>query len=162
MDNYYDPAKEIEIDLIDLMWKLLMQWKAILIVCIAMGLIVPGIKLAKDQAEYRSALAEKAAAEEQASKPTGERIEAALELLPAGDRQAVMLVVQQQEFADKQQDYLEKSILLSEDPSNQRTLTLNYLLKSDSDTNMKALVDAYDAGRRNEDVMGRLGVVIDP
>lgn len=160
--NNYNPPQEIEIDLIDLMWKLLMQWKAILIVCIIMALLVPGVKYAKDSKAYKAALAEKKAAEEQASKPEEEQIEAALESLPAKDREDVMFIVQQQELADLQKDYLENSIYLNTNPASQRQLSVKYLLKTDGGTDIGTLADAYSTCLRRKDTIKALRDVIAP
>ena len=162
MNNSYNAPRAIEIDLKDLMWKLLMQWKAILLVCIAMALLVTGAKHVNDTKAYKAALAERKTAEEQASRPAEERIADVLDVLPETDRQAVMLYVQMQESADRQQDYLDNSILMNENPASQRTLTIRYLLKSDSGTSMKTLVESYDAGLRNDELMGKLREAIDP
>jgi len=162
MDSSYNPIKEFEIDLKDLFRKFLMQWKAVLTVCLLMALLVPCVMYFRDRSAYEAALADKAAAEEASSKTSEERIEAALAPLSASDRKAVLAAAEQQEFADEQQAYINESILLNENPANQRTLTVYYLISSDSGTDMKALVDAYDAGLRDDGFMGSLRDEIAP
>ena len=143
MNNSYSAPRVIEIDLKDLMWKLLMQWKAILLVCIVMALLVPGLKYAKDSNAYKAELADKKKAEEEASKPAEERIDAALKLLPADQRADVLFVVQQQDMVNVQKDYLNNSILLNTDPASQRQLSFKFVLKSETGTDMRTLADAY-------------------
>ena len=162
MDSSYNPIKEFEIDLKDLFRKFLMQWKAVLAVCLLMSLLVSCVMYSRDKAEYESALADKAAAEEASSKTSEERIEAALAPLSESDRNTVLLVAEQQQFANEQQAYINESILLNEDPASQRTLTVYYMISSDGGADMKALVDAYDAGLRNDDFMGSLRDEIAP
>ena len=162
MNNSYNAPRAIEIDLKDLMWKLLMQWKAILLVCIAMALLVPGLKYAKDSNAYKAEIAEKKAAEEEASKPAEERIDAALKLLPADQREDVLFVVQQKDMVNVQKDYLNNSILLNTDPASQRQLALKYVLKSETGTDMRTLADAYSTCIRRTSSLESLREIISP
>ena len=162
MNNSYNAPREIEIDLVDLMWKLLMQWKAVLIVCILMALLVPGVKYVKDSKAYKAQLADKKKAEEQTSKPANERIESALKLLPADARDDVLFLIQQQEMIDTQKDYLNNSIWINTDPASQRHLSIKYLLKSGSGTDMRTLADAYSTVLHTSETLEELCDVIDP
>ena len=162
MNNSYNAPRTIEIDLIDTMWKLLMQWKAILLVCIAMALLVPGIKYAKDSSAYKAELADKKKAEEEASKPTEDRIDAALKLLPADQREDVLFVVQQQDMVNVQKDYLNNSILLNTDPASQRQLSFKFVLKSEAGTDMRTLADAYSTCIRRTSSLESLREIIAP
>ena len=162
MNNSYSTPRTIEIDLKDLIWKLLMQWKAILLVCIFMALLIPGIKYVKDSNAYKTALAEKKKAEEEASKPVEERIDAALKLLPAGQRDDVLFVVQQQDMVNVQKDYLNNSILLNTDPASQRQLSLKFVLKSETGTDMRTLADAYSTCIRRTSSLESLREIISP
>ena len=162
MNNNYNAPRAIEIDLKDLMWKLLMQWKAILLVCIAMALLVPGLKYAKDSNTYKAELADKKKAEEEASKPAEGRIDAALKLLPVDQREDVLFVVQQQDMINVQKDYLNNSILLNTDPASQRQLSLKFVLKSENGTDMRTLADAYSTCIRRTSSLDSLREIISP
>ena len=162
MNNSYNQPRAIEIDLKDLMWKLLMQWKAILLVCIAMALLVPGLKYAKDSNAYKTAIADKKKAEEEVSKPAEERIDAALKLLPADQREDVLFVVQQQDMVSVQKDYLNNSILLNIDPTSQRQLSFKFVLKSETGTDMRTLADAYSTCIRRTGSLESLREIISP
>lgn len=162
MNNSYNVPRAIEIDLIDTMWKLLMQWKAVLLVCIAMALLVPGIKYARDNSAYKDKLADKNKAEEESSKPIEDRIDAALKLLPADQREDVLFVVQQQDMVNVQKDYLNNSILLNTDPASQRQLSLKFVLKSESGTDMRTLADAYSTCIRRTSSLENLREIISP
>ncbi|MBR2706484.1 MAG: hypothetical protein IKE74_04500 [Mogibacterium sp.] len=162
MENSYNAPREIEIDLADLIWKLLMQWKAMLLVCIAMALLIPGIKYAKDSSAYKAELADKKKAEEEASKPVEDRIDAALKLLPADQREDVLFVVQQQDMVDVQKEYLNNSILMNTDPANQRQLALKFVLKSDNGTDMRTLANSYSTYLHRADTLESLREIISP
>lgn len=162
MNNRYGAQFEIELNLIDLIWKLLMQWKAILILCVAMGILAPGIKYYKDNNAYKAELAARKEAEEQLSLPAEERIEAALSALPAEQHDDVLFAVQEQDLITKQKEYLNDSILLNLDPSRQRQLVISYVIKSDKEMDMRALADAYSTLLCKNDVLIKLRDIIDP
>lgn len=162
MNSYYSPSQEYEIDIHDFFWKLLMQWKAVLIVCLVMAFLVPGAKFLKDSRDYESTLAEQAEAEEEASLPMEERINAILDMLPAEDVSAVRFVVQQQDLIALQQDYFNNSILLNIDPTSQRNLNIKYYLQRGEVSDMQALVDAYSTCVRRTKVIQSFREVISP
>ena len=162
MNKYNNTTSEVEIDLIDLMWKLLMQWKAILIACIFMALLVPGAKYMKDSNVYKAAVEEKAKLEAEASRPADERIEEALAPLNENDRGAVQLLLQQEDMVALQQDYLNNSIGLNVDPTSQRTLTIIYLIKSGDSTNMQTIMDTYGTCIHRKEYITKLREIIDP
>lgn len=162
MNNSYNAPRVIEIDLKDLMWKLLMQWKAILLVCIAMAMLISGFKYVKDSNAYKAEITEKKKAEEEVSKPADERIDAALKLLPADQREDVLFVVQQKDMVNVQKDYLNNSILLNTDPASQRQLSLKFVLKSETGTDMRTLADAYSTCIRRTSSLESLREIISP
>jgi hypothetical protein len=152
---------EVEIDLIDLLWKILMQWKAVLLVCIAMALIVPGIKYTKDKNDYQAALAAQKEAEAAASRPAEDRIEEALAPLSSDDRAGVVFLMNQRELLDQQRDYLANSILLR-NPSSQRQLVTNYLIRGSESSDMRTLADTYTTHLHSKDAVSVLRDAIDP
>lgn len=162
MNNYYNPPQEVEIDLIDVLWKLLMQWKAVLIVCIICALLVPGVKYAKDSEAYKAEAAKHKELEEQASMPLEERINDVLGALPADQTGDIEFILQQQDMIDRHNEYLSNSILMNTDPDSQRTITAKYIITSDGDAELQTLVDGYDALFRSDAFVAALREVIDP
>ena len=162
MNRFNSPAPEVEIDLIDMFWKLLMQWKAILIVCIITALMASGAKYLMDSAAYTAFTEEQKKTEAEASRPQDERIAEVLGKLPTSEKSMVLLVLQQEDMIELQQDYLNNSIGLNLDPANQRTLTIKYLLRSDAEADMQTLTDAYGTCIRRKEYMEKLGDIIDP
>lgn len=162
MNNDYATQREIEIDFIDLIWKLLMQWKVILFVCIAMGLLVPSVKYIRDKNAYEIELAKRKEAAAQASRPAEDRIEDALSSLSVDQRDDVLYLARQQEILSSMEEHLSNSILFNLDPSNQRRLTINYVLSSDTGANMRALADSYSACLRQHVFLEKLRNLINP
>lgn len=162
MENSYGTPKSIIIDISSVFWNLLMQWKALLLVCILVSLLVMGVKYCSDRGAYESELANQKASAEQSSKPADEQIENALSSLSPDQRDAVLFLVQQQDMIDTQKDYLNNSILLNIDPARQRQLSTHFLLKSDSATSMRTLVDSYNTFIHGEAFLSSLREIISP
>lgn len=154
---------EVEIDVFDILWKLLMQWKAILIACIITALLASGAKYLKDSKAYKSALSE--AEQTLLSKnsiTTEERIADILDSLSPDQASPLLFILEQQEMIGIQQEYLNNSIWINIDPASQRTVKVRYLLKADSNVDLQVLVDAYTARLRRESFITELREVIDP
>ncbi len=160
--SYVYEEPETEVDLRELLWGLLDQWKAVLIVAFVAAALVPAVKLFRDNRSYQAAVKEAEATAQQAELPEGEGIEKVLETLSAEDRGAVELLVQQQELVKTQSGYLNNSILLSMDPANQRTLYVRYRLNAGDGVEVTPLADAYIALLRRNSSVQELGNIIDP
>lgn len=143
-------------------WELLSQWKAILIVSIITMLVVTGLKYARDTKSYNSWLDERTQMDAQSELSMEEKIDTILGPLSDGDKSDVEYVIKEKEWIRTQRDYLNKSILLNVDPTNQRTISLNYRITSSESRNLTALVYAYLGHLYDSDVLERVGSVIDP
>ena len=162
MNSIYNSSQEYEIDLIEFFWKLLMQWKAVLIVCIAMAVLVPGVKYLKDSKAYDASLAEKAKAEEDASLPVEERISKILETLPEDEASTVQYILEMQDQIALQKYYLSNSILLNSDPTSLRVLSIKYYLQKENVPDIQTLIDAYGTCLHRMKVISDLREIISP
>ena len=135
--------KSIEIDLKDLFWKLLSQWKAIFAAALLMAVLVCGAKHAADVNDYEAALEKEKEASTQTEMSAEERIEAVLGKLSDSDRSAVEYVVSEQKWLNSQKDYMDNSILMSTDPTNQRILKQVYSIKAENGDQLPALMRSY-------------------
>ena len=95
MDYSVYEEPEGELNLKELMWDLLGQWKAILIVALLAAIIVPGAKYLKDTLDYKKALKQAEQTAAQASVSADEQIEGVLSSLSQEDRDAVSYLLQQ-------------------------------------------------------------------
>ena len=152
------------INIKSIIWDLLSQWKAILISAILVALLVPGMKFAKDSKAYEAALENQAQAEaaETEKLSTDEKIEAVLEPLSASDRSDVEFVMKEKEWIRAEREYLNKSLYLNNNPTNQRTLMIDYRLLSNDPGNMTALIYGYANQIYEEPLLKKLGKAIDP
>lgn len=143
MNNQRYQKQIVELDLKELLWDLLAQWKAILVVSLVVALIVCGCKYAKDKSAYSVEVNAQKEAEEQKSISKDERIAIAISALPEKERDAVKLAVEQSVWINNQKEYLQKSILLNENPANQRVLDLRYYVETGSDASATPLIYGY-------------------
>ncbi|MDO5139482.1 MAG: hypothetical protein Q4D71_13620, partial [Oscillospiraceae bacterium] len=162
MNSNYSFKNEYEIDLKDLIWKFLAQWKAVLLFCIIMALVIPGLKYLIDTKAYDTAVAEKAEAEAADSIPFDERIDEILEVIPAEDAAQIRFILEQQDLIDYQNDYLKSSIFANTDPTSQRNLLIKYQMKKSEGVDMQVLIDGYWACLRRKSTITALRDIIAP
>ena len=159
--GYQKIEYEQELDLKKLLWELISQWKAILIVAVAFSLLVAGVKFISDRNTYRENLAQKTETEDKNRNLTvEERISTILGSLPPEEVSEVTFVLNQEEMIEQQRDYLNNSIWINVDPTNQRTLIIGYLLKSDEGVDINTIAAGYTSIMREEDFAKRIRSVI--
>lgn len=121
---------EPEINLIDVIWGLLSQWKAVFVVSLIMALLLTGLKYYKDTNAYNASVKNQEEIEAMSKLSPEEQISSILEGLSEEDRLGVEYVIKQKEWLAKGKSYLRDSILMNTDPTNQRTLILDYYIKA--------------------------------
>lgn len=163
MNNSSYQQPQMEINLLEVIWDLLEQWKAVLAVAIMMALLISGMKYSRDLTRYNSAQRAKEEVE-QLGKTPEERIADILKTLPEGEVATVEFIVNQNEWIEKEKEYMNNSILMNTNPTNQRTLILDYYISvSDvSDAKMTALVYGYAGYLKDESLLNNIGDIIAP
>ena len=156
---------ETEINIKEITWDLLEQWKAVLIVALATMLLVVGLKYAKDTRAYNSAL-DQEKSNNKLNLTNEERIEEALVDLTEDDRATVEYLIKQDEWIESEKDYINKSIRLKTNPTSQRTLEMTYHIKvnesEDAGADAAALIFGYNTQVKRGSVINALGQIIDP
>lgn len=147
------------IDVREIVWDLLSQWKAVCIVALLTMLLVSGAKYAKDYSAYKES---SSGTKQQTDIPAEEKIETILDNLSAADRSDVEYVIKEKDWIRKQREYLNDSILMNVDPTNQRALLMDYNVSTDNNGDMSALVYGYLGQLYNDTVIEKVGQVIAP
>lgn len=153
---------EFKINLKEVIWDLLSQWKAILVVSLAMMLLVTGAKYRKDTNAYEAAMHAREAVQMEGS--ADERISDIIASLPDDEVATVQFLVNQLEWIETEKEYMNNSILMNTNPANQRTLLLDYYV-SLSDVNeatMTALVNGYKGYLRSDNLINAVGQFVSP
>lgn len=155
---------EPEINLIDVIWGLLSQWKAVFVVSLIMALLLTGLKYYKDTNAYNASVKNQEEIEAMSKLSPEEQISSILEGLSEEDRLGVEYVIKQKEWLAKGQSYLRDSILMNTDPTNQRTLILDYYINAPnaSDAVMASLAYGYLGFANSEDLIAALQQIISP
>ena len=128
------------IDLKELLWKLLEQWKAILVFSLIIMLLFSGYSYVKAGA----------GTEESSVIQTPEEILAGLS---EEDRAQVLNVYLESEAKEKVREYIEDSALMKLDPYNVTTLAMSWTVLSDKEINNQ-LVASYRNELDSNDVLG--------
>lgn len=151
----------IEIDPKAIVWGLLSQWKAVVIVSIAMALLVCGYKYHKDVETYHAEIDAQKERAELAKLSVEERIGKVLESLSDEEKTPVLYITREQEWIDEQKKYLNNSILMHTDPTNQRVLKMVYDIDSDED-NLQIVTDSFSDYLKGEAFANAVLPYIDP
>lgn len=153
MSNSFNQQPVTEINLKELFWKMLTQWKALLIVSLIMALLLCGTKHVKDVHAYNDELEAQKKAEKQATLSLDERMEKAMEMLPNDEAESVCYLLREQEWLNTQKEYLNDSILMNTDPTNQRVLKLVYDIEADNPNKIATLIDNYYLFLQSEEII---------
>lgn len=152
----------LEIDFRELIYKLLSQWKAILIASVIMALLICGMKHTQDVRAYKAGQEAEKIAEQQASIPLDERIAEALAALPAEEREAVSFLAQEKIWINEQKDYFNNSVLMKTNPSNQRVLKMVYEITGEDAAVMQGLLHNYSLFLYSDEVCEAIKPYIAP
>ena len=142
MNDRYTP-REIELNLIEVMWGLLAQWKAILIVALAFAVLVPSVVYVKDSQTYQAELKAKS---ENATKLAhiDQAIDKALSGLEEADRPAVEQAVINDDIIAAKQEYLLNSLLVNLNTDEAGSISIGYVFSGVDDVSMQnALLNGY-------------------
>lgn len=162
MDNNKYSKSEIVINFKEVIFDLISQWKALLIVAIFIAVLVTGAKYQIDINAYEAAKIENESANTEAS--AEERISDILAALPEDEAALVEFLIKQNEWIEEEKEYVNNSILLNTNPALQRTLILDYYISmaDPEDSIMTALVYGYAGYLTDEDLINSMRPVIAP
>ena len=126
----------IQIDIVALLKKALIQWRAIIIFAVILGLLVSGLKYIKDLSSYKAALAlsKDETSSDDIIKKSG---------LTVDEQDAVQLAVSQKKQIESQSEYLSDSLYMNLDPMNLRQLSLLYFIKAKGGSDAADLLTVY-------------------
>ncbi len=120
----YEAREEREIDLIDIIWRLLMQWKPIVLAMIVCAAAVAGGMYVRDIRGYRAAVAAQDAMSE----------EDMMAELTEEEYNAVVLLYDSKIQRDEVRKYADESLLLQANPYDRQTLSISYRVDTANET----------------------------
>lgn len=161
MNKQMSQQHYIDIDFKELTWRLLSQWKAIMIVSLIMAVVVCGTKYALDVKEYEAEATAKNNNINEATPSDDEQIAAIMEALPESERETVSLIINEKEWVENQKAYISQSILLKTDSTNQRVLKMVFKIDSENAALIPALLHDYSIYVGGDDVTEAIKPYID-
>lgn len=163
MNNNSYQQPEMDINLKEVIWDLLEQWKAVLITALLIALLVAGAKYYKDSNAYKASIRAKEEIS-QSGKTPEERISDVLDALSDDEKATVEFMVKQNEWIETEKEYLNNSILMNTNPTNQRTLLLDYYISMTdaAEAKMTALVYGYAGYLSDEKLVNAIGQIVAP
>ena len=162
MNNLANDRMDTMFDLRSHLWELLAQWKGMLLFAILIALILSGAKHVSDVKSYREAVENQRIEEEKAQRPTEERINEIINNFSKEDKDTIQYLVQQKQWIKEQKEYLRTSILINVDPTNQKTLIMDFIITCDDPGATTAILKGYQGCIFNEESIKELGKTIDP
>ena len=162
MNNGTNVNRDIYLDYKQIFWDILSQWKIVLIVALAAGILVLMFKYNKDQAAYKARMDEEPLNAELEEEDAEEYLNKMYQNLPENDRDAVMYLLGLEEEIILQQCYLKESLLMNSAPTNQRFVLLNYYLKTAAGMDIQAISDSYAQSLNSNQLQFELGKAISP
>lgn len=160
MDNRKSINRNLE--LTDIIWDILTQWKALLIVSLVVALIISGLKYSNDMKSYNAAKSAENKQEEIITGDPEQQIQDVLAGLPQSDRVLVMQAIKQGQWIEDKNSYIEDSLFMKMNPYDIRILKLGYHIEGVSDPFETAtLISGYESFA-DEDALNSLADVISP
>ena len=149
MNSEINQQNTIQIDLVALLKKMLIQWRCILIFAIIFGLMISGLKYIKDQSAYKAAivLSKDGTSGDDIIKKSG---------LTVDEQDAVQMAVSQKKQIEAQSDYLSESLYMNLDPRNIKQLSILYFIKAENGSDAADLLTVYSEKLLSNDSMKKI------
>ena len=143
--NSYGSYGDIVVDIKEFFWRMLEQWKAVVIFAVIIAIIFSGLMY------FRAS----GSTTEPAAIKTSEEV---FNELSPEDQKAISAVLKEKKYKDITQNYINNSILMSIDPYNAKVLCMTWLVNSEEGIN-KQLVDSYATELRSNSAIDAIGNV---
>ena len=159
MNENRAPQKSVEIDIKEMIVKLLMQWKMMLVFALLIAVLLCGMKYAKDIRAFDAEMASYNQLIEQSSRAEEERIAEVMDTLSEKDKSTVSFVVSEKENVNLLREYINNSVLMKTDPTNQKVLKKVYGITGDI-SNITFLVNDYSSFIYSDEITEKIKPLI--
>ena len=157
MQTKRESLKEnVELNLVDILWKVLMQWRPILVFSILVAFAVSGLKYYKDITAYKASV--QATTEQKTKKTsyTDKDIEKLQDKLSDTELNAVETAVFNQRKILTDQKYLNSSILMQIDSQNKHVVYIDYYMSGAKPKFSELLCRSFSSRFYDRDVLQKL------
>lgn len=154
MNSFFN--QEIEIKTTDLISRLALQWKAILITAIVTSLVFGGLKYYKDNNDYIRQKKDANEISRISTLPEEKQIEEILLPFSDSEKEAIISVSLLQDWIEMQNEKLSNSLVMQTDPTSQRTLLLEYSIENTDESNAEKIAKDYKMFVYDDEVINQL------
>lgn len=155
-----DLQNNVQINFIDILWKILIQWRAILIFSIIIGLGITSLKYEKDMAAYKIAV-DNAESKQLNVKLSGKEIAKLQNSLSDAELNTVNTAVFNQQKILTDQKYLDSSLLMNVDSQNEHVVYIDYFLSGAKPRLSELLCRSYSSRFYEDNVLENLADALD-
>jgi len=148
--------EEVVLNPSDILWKLLMQWRMILVFALLGAILVSGLSYMKSVSNYKKALQNYSTKEEVKTSYTAEEIAKLQNKLKGKSLVNARKAVFDQRKILADQKYLDTSLLMKIDPYYKKTATVEYYLNGNEPKEAETLCRAFSGKMCDESVLKEL------
>ena len=157
MQTQRESLKEnLELNLADICWKLLMQWRPIIVFSILVALAVSGIKYYKDTATYKTAVQATTEQKTEKTSYSEKDIKKLQDKLSDTELNAVETAVFNQRKILTDQKYLNSSILMQIDSQNKHVVYIDYYISGAKPKFSELLCRSFSSRFYDRDILKKL------
>ncbi|MBQ6440313.1 MAG: hypothetical protein IJJ06_09365 [Mogibacterium sp.] len=162
MNKVLFQKRELSINIKEYFWKLLQQWKLMIIVCLFFTLALSLVVFQRQKNEDKEYKEAKKELEELANEASAAE-EVILSELSSEDRASVEYALRFKKLISDRQDYLNNSLLLDLEPLHVKTLTISYSIYDIAEPqSVVSIADGYAALVNNSEAIRQIGAVLAP
>lgn len=143
----------VQINFIDIFWRMLIQWRIVICFSIIFGLMVSTAKYEKDLVNYRNALKVNTKQDDSEKELSDSELEQLKKSLTATEFNDVETAVFNQQKIMTDQKYLDSSILMQVDSQNKHVVYLDYYISGAKPKYSELLCRSYSSKFYNKDVL---------
>lgn len=157
MQTQRESLKEnVELNLADIFWKVLMQWRPIIVFSILVALAVSGIKYYKDTATYKTAVQATTEQKTEKTSYSEKDIKKLQDKLSDTELNAVENAVFNQRKILTDQKYLDSSILMQIDSQNKHVVCIDYYISGAKPKFSELLCRSFSSRFYDRDILKKL------
>lgn len=157
MQTQRESLKEnVELNLADIFWKVLMQWRPIIVFSILVALAVSGIKYYKDTATYKTAVQATTEQKTEKTSYSEKDIKKLQDKLSDTELNAVETAVFNQRKILTDQKYLNSSILMQIDSQNKHVVCIDYYISGAKPKFSELLCRSFSSRFYDRDILKKL------
>lgn len=151
---------DVQINLINIFWKMLIQWRVIIIFAFIIGLGISVVKYKKDIINFLAVSREDTKRDNSGKKTSDDELKNIKKSLPESELNAVNMAVFNQQKILTDQKYLDSSILMHVDSQNKHVVYIDYYISGAKPKYSELICRSYSSRFYNKDILKDISEVL--